>query len=510
MNSASSNGVCQTPSKEASRVGNSGTAPEQYHESRFVADEAPGKLDFEHNILDSGELVTVCIETTRYVGTVDAEGFLVDAQQHIAQGTLAETLLLTVRAHISAEDALGTLGINEGYGVLEVEAFLHKGTNHEKCLGKLEGDFGLTISKKWQDFELEVDVRDVKFPDDPCPGQNSSVPCAKEITPASNEITFEFTGTIFQFNHRFIMEVDWLMLEPKDAPGLAWRPVLLVHGLGTSSVKMGAGTAWFDGLQARDVACHAVDFTPRGSITNNGAEITRAVDNLKKRFGVERVHVIGHSSGGIHAREHVRHYHDVETLIMIGAPNAGSFIADTFVTLGRAVTDLPGELVPYYLGFTQMMTKEMLIYNSYYVRNRKTTYVTVAGDYDSTWAKKFATRFGENDEIVSVASVEALSYASAWTYLTSVNDGESQGICHTERLYNHSCLRHYTRIVDELFPLYMAVLTPPLPGGRRRSLRDDTPAGRRHDHCAFAEGVALRPWPRRAAWKGALPPGSKA
>lgn len=470
------NGTCQTPSKEASRVGESPTPPEKYNESRFVADEDPGKLDFSHGILASGGLVTVCIETTRCVGTIDLDGFLVYAQQHIDQGTLAETLLLTVHAYTNTiEGDGGTLGVVDSFNrLLEIEAFLHKGTDHEKSLGKLEGDFG---SGHWQDFELDVDIRDVKFPGDPCPGQIPSESCGREIEPASNEITFEVTGRgWFPISGIGLsMEVDWLMLEPKDAPGLAWRPVLLVHGLGTSGVKMGAGTAWFNGLQRRDVACHAVDFTPRGSITNNGAEITQAVDDLKKRFGVERVHVIGHSSGGIHAREHVKYHDDVETLIMLGTPNAGSFIADCFVPLGGHVAGETGEEVLDILGFPQMMSAAMAMYNQSYVDNDNTRYVAVAGDYDSAWAKKFATSFGENDGVVSVASVRALSYAAGSTYLTSINDVVSQSICLL--LTNHSCLRFYTQIVDDLFPRYMAVLTPPLPTVRAAAFESIPPQG---------------------------------
>lgn len=69
---------------------------------------------------------------------------------------------------------------------------------------------------------------------------------------------------------------------------------------------MQAGTAWFDGLWARDVAGHAVDLTSKGPIVPNGAEVTQAVDDLRRRFGVDRVHVVGHSKGGLDAREHLR------------------------------------------------------------------------------------------------------------------------------------------------------------------------------------------------------------
>ena len=252
---------------------------------------------------------------------------LVDPQLHLDQGTLAERLLLTIRARISAVEVGGILG-----QTLAVEVIMNQGTSHERPLGALTGRYG-GGGEDWQEFVLEVHTADVRFPTDPCPGQAAGSSCGQEIVPVPNELTFVFTG----INFPAVMEVDWLMLEPMDDPGLAWRPVLLVHGLGTSGIKMAAGTAWFEGLRRRDVACHAPDFTRRGSIVNNGAEITLAVDDMKRRFGVERVHILAHSSGGIHAREHVRSHDDVETLITLGTPHAGSFIADCFAPLGLFV-----------------------------------------------------------------------------------------------------------------------------------------------------------------------------
>ena len=288
-------------------MGNSGVAAPEAHESRFVADEAPGVLDVEHTISVSGGQLTVSIDTTRCVGLVDADGFLLKAQQHITQGTLAELLLLTIRGRIRAIEVGGTLGS----GLLDVAVFLN-----EKLLGTLVGDFGLD-SDDWQEFELDVNVRDVKFPAD----------TGGPLVPVSNDITFDFTGIDFPI----LVEVDWLTLEPKDAPGLAWRPVVLVHGLETTKVSMDAGTAWFDGLAARDVLGHPVDVGPRGPIPHNAVQLKQHVDALRERIGVDMVHMVGHSKGGIDARECVKHNDDIETLFMLAAPNGGSFLSTAFM-----------------------------------------------------------------------------------------------------------------------------------------------------------------------------------
>ena len=418
-------------------MGRSGIEPPPANESRFVADEDPGRLDLAHPIVASGDVVTVGIETNRVVGTVDGDGFLANAQQHITQGTLAGKLVLSVWAEIAARDTGGTLG-RDG---LEVEVVLHRGmTGRELSLGKLRGGFGTT----WQDFQFDVDVTNVRWPADPCPGQSPAASCGRAVEPASNELSFVFTGFITPGMH-ITFEVDWLTLEPKAAAGLAWRPVLLVHGLGATSASMRAGTAWFDGLQARDVGAHAVNLTPKGSIANNGAQLAQFVDDLRRRFGVERVHLVGHSKGGIDGREYARYHDDIETLIMLAAPNGGSFVAD-YVASQAFPAALIGE---FFRGSIYQTSAYMRAYNAFTVRNPETTYVTAAGDHDSTWAATLGIAYGPNDLVVAVSSVEVLPYARARTFLSPTIET------------THSGLRSNTRVVDDLFPVYVAALTPP-------------------------------------------------
>ena len=126
----------------------------------------------------------------------------------------------------------------------------------------------------------------------------------------------------------------------------------------SNSNSMARGTAWFDGLAARDVIGHPVDVDQRGPIPHNGAELKQHVDALKQRIGVDMVHMVGHSKGGIDGRECVKHNDDVETLFMLAAPNAGSFLATAFLVsagvLSVAVEFAKGQLhmsIPYMLGY---------------------------------------------------------------------------------------------------------------------------------------------------------------
>jgi hypothetical protein len=56
-------------------MGNSGIFPKAASESCSVADEGAG-FDVPHQIKASGDVVALFLQTTRVVGTVDADGFL--------------------------------------------------------------------------------------------------------------------------------------------------------------------------------------------------------------------------------------------------------------------------------------------------------------------------------------------------------------------------------------------------------------------------------------------------
>ncbi|HXZ74624.1 MAG TPA: alpha/beta hydrolase, partial [Streptosporangiaceae bacterium] len=84
--------------------------------------------------------------------------------------------------------------------------------------------------------------------------------------------------------------------------------------------------AWAEGLASRDLFFAAVALDPVGAIRNNAATFSAAVTDLKHRYGVERVNVVGYCKGGINAREHAhRNPDDIDQLIMLATPNAGSF-----------------------------------------------------------------------------------------------------------------------------------------------------------------------------------------
>jgi hypothetical protein len=472
-------------------MGNSGVNPKPATESRFVADEGPG-FDVPHAIVSSGDVVSVLLHTTRVVGTVDADGFFEQDKGlgllHLGQGTLADPLVLTVRARIMSRDAGGVLGLDD----LDVEVVLNRGIEgRELHLPALDGPFG-GGEDEWWDFRLDVPVLAVAFPADPCLGEDPSEPCGSKAEPRANGISFVFTGSSIQPGAGLTFEIDWITLEPKDKPGLAWRPVLLAHGWrGRTFTWTDDGWAWGPGLRKRDIGFYAVELDRYGTIRANGSEITAAVTDLKDRFGVERVNVVGFCKGGLDAREHVRQQNDVDTLVMLATPNLGSFEMEAtppealqgLVSTAEADPITGAEVDPKQVARSarELTSSRMSRYNRDRKQNPRTVYVAAAVDHDSPAAVRMRQTRGANDEFVSVASVFALPYAAQEKYGTSINDPQNQ-TCLLAKIGAHTCLLTYPSIVDDLFDKYLAKLTPPQSGPSSA----DGPAGLARENVADA------------------------
>jgi len=73
---------CQVPSVNASRVGDSGMDPPKFSDNVYVADQADA-LDVEHVVSTEHPEVTACVEITRFAGSVNGDGFLLDVDHRV-------------------------------------------------------------------------------------------------------------------------------------------------------------------------------------------------------------------------------------------------------------------------------------------------------------------------------------------------------------------------------------------------------------------------------------------
>ncbi|WP_064745518.1 esterase/lipase family protein [Pseudonocardia acaciae] len=109
-------------------------------------------------------------------------------------------------------------------------------------------------------------------------------------------------------------------------------PVLLVHGLMDNRSVF---TAFRAALRGRGFGVvHGMSFSVRTALTGDvraaAAELAEHVERLRERTGADRVHVVGHSLGGLVARYYVQRLggdEAVHTLVTVGSPHGGSVAA---------------------------------------------------------------------------------------------------------------------------------------------------------------------------------------
>jgi pimeloyl-ACP methyl ester carboxylesterase len=118
----------------------------------------------------------------------------------------------------------------------------------------------------------------------------------------------------------------------------AGTPILLVHGIMDNRSVF---TVFRRSLRRRGFgAVHAVNYSLfTGDVRTAAHELGRHVRRLLDRTGAERVHIVGHSLGGVIARYYVQRLGGsahVDALVTLGSPHSGTLAAHLLPTaLGR-------------------------------------------------------------------------------------------------------------------------------------------------------------------------------
>jgi len=109
----------------------------------------------------------------------------------------------------------------------------------------------------------------------------------------------------------------------------AARPILLVHGIADNHSVFSVLTRalrrrGFTDLSTFDYGLRTAD------LRRAAADLARAVEALAERSGYDRIHVVGHSLGGLIARYYVQRLGGaarVLTLVTLGTPHQGTVLA---------------------------------------------------------------------------------------------------------------------------------------------------------------------------------------
>ena len=380
--------------------------PPEESDEAFVVDDGPF-LDTGCTFRSGGPLF-IQLPVTRYVGDVDRNGFLENPETYVNDGLLPDRLRLTMPAFDVDFDA-SVSGIqperNEvlfnGKPVDEIDS------NNNKYL---TGNNGI-----WLKNTFEIPIERVKFPQ----ASPSSTPA-----PAINTIEIDIdVANESDGGEYWCTAIDWVALEGLET---AWRPVLLVHGiLADSSTwdKEGSDISWKDQLDSPGIANKAITLTSGanlgpikglGSIQDNSVEIANAVSDMRQTYGVDKINIVSHSKGGLDSRHYARSNDDIKKLLMIGTPNAGSPLAN--LAQGVAIK-LLGPVGSAILNFFstpagyQLTPAYMSGYNLFDSPNSETSYITIAGSHSPGFiAGAPFPLLGEDDLVVQVSSVHALSY----------------------------------------------------------------------------------------------------
>jgi pimeloyl-ACP methyl ester carboxylesterase len=269
-------------------------------------------------------------------------------------------------------------------------------------------------------IQFRVPIADVNFP-------------AEGASPAQNIIRLQLNATIVNgqiFCPDFY--VDWITINIEVA-----RPVLLVHGIFSKPGNW--APVWTQGLEDLGIPNDTIDLrsaflaepmssVPIQTIGTNAGKIRDKVGELQQRWKVDKINLIGHSKGGLDAREFAEDSESVSQLIQIGTPNSGTFAADGIIVgatvLANAlspdgaviINDLGLEIFP---GSYQLTRTYMTGYNFWHGRNKNVRYTALAGVYtrpDCILCDFFDTVLGSDDRVVAESSVHSLNYADNITF----------------------------------------------------------------------------------------------
>ncbi len=105
-------------------------------------------------------------------------------------------------------------------------------------------------------------------------------------------------------------------------------PTLLVHGLCSDAAS------WSEAVEFMEDASYeieTIDIEPDDAAFSVGAsQIADKIQEMKKKYGVPKVNIVGHSMGGLNSRWYIQNHgyrDDVNKLVMIATPNHGSTLA---------------------------------------------------------------------------------------------------------------------------------------------------------------------------------------
>lgn len=396
----------------ATRVGSSPFNPPEESDTSFVVDAGPG-LDTGCTFRSGGPL--------RFEVLVDRAFSQAEIERLRQNGLISDKAVIRMPAYDIDFDGGGS-----SYAPERDRVYFNGQPVPEEFL---TGGNGV-----WKLNTFQVPIEWVKFRE----------PGAGIAEPGRNEVRIDIDTA--NSEEVWCTAIDWAALSFS-----ASRPVVMAHGiLSDNSVWR---DVWVPGLQALGVPVDG-DLNPSmgnlDSIQNNALKIGQAVDTAKERWGVDKVNLVTHSKGGLDSRHYAENADDIETLVQLGTPNAGSPLADVAQGIVLGGIGLGGSIIVNSLAGpagVQLTTPYMAMYNRYHGYNPEVGYNAMAGVYDAqcTFCVDGFLNWivGPGDTIVPIDSVHALPYIRPFRF-------DSAG---ANRDATHTVLEKSSAVFDIMNPL---------------------------------------------------------
>jgi len=319
---------------------------------------------------------------TRYFGPVDGSGHLLHPENLKTNGGMVD---LTLRVwDVDANSS--PPGCSPEVDAVSINGF---------HLGNLTG-----WDSQWSTVTFQVPVSQLKFP----------TLVGGQLLPANNTIRVDVDTA--NSDYCWAVEVDWARLVIEGI-----RPAVLVHGFLSDAATWSAWTQPGGYAEQVGLPVYAFSFgNNHGSWVQHMFEEAGQINAAKQRFGVDKLHIVGHSKGGIDSRAYLAFMggDTVRNLVMLGTPNAGSPVADIVKGAG-ILSPLVGTIAtligdPALTELTVVYTNT--VYNPIVGQNTNTNYYTVAGNWQGLPNGNPLVP-GPDDSVVAVSSVQSLPYAAS-------------------------------------------------------------------------------------------------
>lgn len=278
----------------------------------FVTDDAP-TLDRGCTYSSLGP-IEFDIKITRHIGELNADGTLRDADALVQAGLLSDKVTLQIPAFDVDYNAIPPRPYRP-----ERDLVLFNGEE----VGYLTGE-----DNTWKLNTFQIDIRKVKFA--------ARAPVGSSPQGAANRVTIQIDVANYP-TQVWCTSADWGAASFK-----AMSPVILIHGHGSDGGFF-ARQGFTAALESRHILFDNSISNPMTTVEENALNLDREIPGIVKSFGVDSVHFIAHSKGGLDSRGYLAMYqpgHDRDFKVLsyntLSTPHNGSLLADLLLQRDEA------------------------------------------------------------------------------------------------------------------------------------------------------------------------------